>query len=336
MGQSHRLLLVEQLDAIGASRSDVRPRAQILRHAGLDVRTLAISSEDDDDLQHGTSERAQPGLDCLSPREAAEGVSRTAAEWHADGIVWVSATPGGGELARSLRGHCPAWWWPSGWAAMPEAGPLSACAPELDPGDAAAADSDRGRASRLSLWDGPYALVATPMGAGEAELLFDAFARAADQRDEVDLVLLDRHDAALERVAREAGLEQRVHFVGRAPREAESAWLQNARVAFVTLAEPLSAGLVRRSLGLGCPLLAVGHAAEPVAGWLRGHGASWSRPGVGTLAWDTVADALHRTPAVGAAIQRGRALAAQGPAPEVAAGLRAALAGVHARRDRAA
>ena len=336
MGQSHRLLLVEQLDAIGASRSDVRPRAQILRHAGLDVRTLAISSEDDDDLQHGTSERAQPGLDCLSPREAAEGVSRTAAEWHADGIVWVSATPGGGELARSLRGHCPAWWWPSGWAATAEAGPLSACAPELDPGDAAAADSDRGRASRLSLWDGPYALVATPMGAGEAELLFDAFARAADQRDEVDLVLLDRHDAALERVAREAGLEQRVHFVGRAPREAESAWLQNARVAFVTLAEPLSAGLVRRSLGLGCPLLAVGHAAEPVAGWLRGHGASWSRPGVGTLAWDTVADALHRTPAVGAAIQRGRALAAQGPAPEVAAGLRAALAGVHARRDRAA
>jgi glycosyltransferase involved in cell wall biosynthesis len=174
------------------------------------------------------------------------------------------------------------------------------------------------------------------MGAGEAELLFDAFARAADQRDEVDLVLLDRHDSALERVARAAGLEQRVHFVGRAPREAESAWLQNARVAFVTLAEPLSGGLVRRSLGLGCPLLAVGETAEPVADWLRGHGASWSRPGVGALAWDTVADALHRTPAVGAAIQRGRALAAQGAALEVAAGLRAALASVHSKRDRAA
>jgi len=336
LGQPHRLLLVEQLDAIGASRSDVRPRAQILRHAGFDIHMLAIASEDDDDLQHGTSERAQPGLDCLSPREAAAGVSRAAAEWHADGIVWVSAASGGGELARSLRSRCPAWWWPSGWAATPQAGPLPACAPELDPGDAAACETDRGRTSRLSLWDGPYALVATPMGAGEAELLFDAFARAADQRDEVDLVLLDRHDSALERIARSAGLEQRVHFVGRAPREAESAWLQNARVAFVTLAEPLSAGLVRRSLGVGCPLLAVGETAQPVSDWLRDHGASWSRPGAGALAWDSIADALHRTPAVGAAIQRGRALAAQGPAREVAAGLRAALAGAQSKRDRAA
>jgi len=336
LGQSHRLLLVEQLDAIGASTSDVRPRAQHLRNSGLEVRTLAIAPEGDDDLQHGTSERPQPGLDCFSPIDAAERVNRTAAEWHADAIVWVSATRGGGEIARSLSDRAPAWWWPSGWSAAREAGPLSPFAPGLTPADASPADAERGRTSRLSLWDGPYALVATPMAAGEAEELFDAFARAADQRDEVDLVVLDRHDAALERLARSAGLEQRVHFVGRAPREAENAWVQNARVSFVTLAEPLSAGLVRRSLGSGCPLLAVGRDAEPVSDWLRAHGVSWSRPGAGRLAWDSVADALHRTPAVETAIQRGRALVAHGLAAEVTTRLRAALAGAQAKRDRAA
>jgi glycosyltransferase involved in cell wall biosynthesis len=213
---------------------------------------------------------------------------------------------------------------------------LPACAPELDPGDARGVRRRPARTSRLSLWDGPYALVATPMGAGEAELLFDAFARAADQRDEVDLVLLDRHDSALERIARSAGLEQRVHFVGRAPREAESAWLQNARVAFVTLAEPLSAGWcgARWAWAARCSRWATPHSRCPTgcaAMEPRGRG-----PARGALAWDSVADALHRTPAVGAAIQRGRALAAQGPGAEVAEDLRAALAGARSKRDRAA
>ena len=336
MGQPHRLLLVEQLDAIGASTSDVRARAQSLRRSGLEIRTIAITPDGDEDLQHGTSERPQPGLDCLAPREARDGVRRTAAEWRADGIVWASATPGGGELARTLGARCPAWWWPSGWAAARDAGPLAPVVPGLDPGAAVAHETERGRASRLSLWDGPYALAATPIGSGEAEALFDAFARAADRRDEVDLVILDRPHSALELLARTAGIEQRVHFVGRAPREAECAWLQHARVAFVSLHEPLSAGLVRRSLAAGCPLLPVGHAAEPVAEWLRAHGVSWSRPGLARLAWDTVAAALGRTPAVETAIQRGRAITGSGPAPDLVASLHAALAGTSSRRDRAA
>ena len=336
MDRPERLLLVEQLDAIGASTSDVRPRALALRRAGFEIRSIAITPEGDDDLQHGTSERPQPGLDCLPPRAAPEAVRRTAAEWRADGIVWVSAAGGGGELARSLGPRVPAWWWPSGWSAAREVGPLPAVAAMLEAGDASAIEAERGRASRLSLWDGPYALAATPLGSAEAESLLDAFARAADQRDEVDLVILDRPDASLESLARSAGIAQRVHFVGRAPREAESAWLQHARVAFVALAEPLSAGLVRRSLAVGCPLLPVGHAAEPVSTWLRGHGVTWARPGLARLAWDTVAAALHRTPAVEAAIQRGRALAALGPSPEVTAGLHAALSSSSARRDRAA
>lgn len=314
----------------------MRPRAQALRRSGLDIRTLAIAAEDDDDLQHGSAERPQPGLDCLAPDEAAAGVRHTAQEWRADGIVWVSAAPGGGALARALGRRWPSWWWPSGWSASREAGPLAAVAPGLDAGDCVMADVERGRASRLSLWDGPYALVATPLSESEAESLFDAFARAADQRDEVDLVILDRPDPALEALARAAGLQQRVQFVGRAPREAEGAWLQHARVTFVTLAEPLSAGLVRRVLGAGGPLLPVGTAAEPVADWLRGHGVSWSRPGLARLAWDTVAAALQRTPAVEAALSRGRSLAAQGSSAEVIAGLHSALAGASHGRERAA
>ena len=137
--------------------------------------------------------------------------------------------------------------------------------------------------------------------------MFDGFARATDQRDEVDLVLLDDPDAELEALARTAGIGQRVHFVGRAPREAECAWLQHARVAFVSLLRPLSAGLVMRALAAGCPLLPVGAASEPVSEWLREQGAAWSKPGRARLGWDTIAAALARTPAVETAVARGRA-----------------------------
>jgi hypothetical protein len=127
----------------------------------------------------------------------------------------------------------------------------------------------------------------------------------------VDLVVLDDPDAELEALARTAGIGQRVQFVGRAPREAECAWLQHARVAFVSLQRPLAAGLVLRGLAAGCPLLPVGIASEPVSEWLRERGASWSKPGRARLGWDTIAAALARTPAVEAAITRGRAVASE-------------------------
>src|SRR5262249_8371676 len=136
---------------------------------------------------------------------------------------------------------------------------------------------ERVKGARLSLWDGPYALVASPLRAADLGHLFDGFARAADRRDEVDLVVLDHPDAELEALARSAGIAQRVHFVGPAPREAERAWLQHARLAFVGLLRPLGAGLALRALALGCPLLPVGAAAEPVRAWLAARGAAWAK-----------------------------------------------------------
>jgi len=337
LNHSHRLLLVEQLDAVGASLADLRPRARGLRRSGFEVRSLVVAPDETADLQHGSLEREPAGIERVAPARAVDTIRRTAQEWAADAIVWASAARGGGELAGALDTRLPAWWWPSGWTSQRQQGPLPALRSELDPGDAHLCDQDRERprVGRLSLWDGPYALVASPLAAADAEHLFDGFARAADQRDEVDLVVLTHRDAGIEDSARAAGLEQRVHFVGPAPREAECAWLQHARVAFVTLHQPLSAGLVWRALGSGCPLLAVGRGSEPVANWLEAQGFGWARPGRQRLAWDTIAAALHRTPAVQTAVARGRERATSEAGGDLAVALAAALAGTP-RRPRAA
>lgn len=234
MDSNPRILLVEHLDAIGASLSDLRPRAQVLRALGAEVRMIALTSEADHDLQHGTAERRQTDILRLDEERGGEAVRRAAESWQAHAVVWASAAAGGGEPARALSPRLPAYWWPSGWTATRGAGTLAALVAELTPGDACVIDAERPRGARLSLWDGPYALVASPLRPVDAEQLFDGFARATEQRDEVDLVVLDHPDAEIEAVARVIGIGQRVHFVGRAPREAECAWLQHARVAFVS------------------------------------------------------------------------------------------------------
>ena len=336
LSSNPRILLVEHLDATGSSASDLRPRAQLLRDLGLEVRLMAISSDADHDLQHGTSERRQPGIEHLDEPRGGECVRRAAESWKADAVVWASAAPGGGEGARSLSPRMPAYWWPTGWSASRGAGTLPALEGGLSPGEACVLDGERPRGPRLSLWDGPYALVASPMRPADAEHLFDGFARAADQRDELDLVVLDHPDTELEALARTAGIVQRVHFVGRAPREAECAWLMHARVAFVSLLRPLSAGLVTRALASGCPLLPVGASVEPVNDWLRDVGATWAKPGRARLGWDTVAAALARTPMVEAAIARGRAYATQTNTATLGARLGPLFAGRFSRQQRAA
>jgi hypothetical protein len=71
-------------------------------------------------------------------------------------------------------------------------------------------EAERSRGPRLSLWDGPYALVASPLRAADLAAVIDGFARAEDQRDEVDLVVLDDPDPEFEALARTAGIVQRV------------------------------------------------------------------------------------------------------------------------------
>jgi len=335
MATTQRILLVEHLDAVGSSLTDLRPRAQVLRNMGFDVRMAAIAAEGEGDLQHGNAERRQSGIEHYDEQRGTELVRRAIESWNADAVVWASSAPGGGEAAHELDPEIAAWWWPSGWSTSRASGPLACLAPELGPGEACVLDGERPKSARLSLWDGPYALVASPLKPADAEHLFDGFARAADQRDEIDLVLLDHPDPELESLARTAGIAQRVHFVGPAPREAEHAWLQHARATFVTLQRPLAAGLVMRTLAAGCPVMAVGQAAEPVRQWLGTQGVTWGRPERSRLAWDTVAEALARTPAVETAIARGRACAAACTNSTLAARFGAVLGGLE-RRDRAA
>ena len=333
---TRRILLVEHLDAIGSSLTDLRPRAHVLRNMGFDVRMAAIAAEGEGDLQHGNVERRQTGIEHYDEASGTGLVRRAVETWNADAVVWASAAPGGGDAARALGSEVTAWWWPSGWSTSRATGPLPRLAPELGPGDACVLEAERPKSARLSLWDGPYALVASPLKPTDAEHLFDGFARAADRRDEIDLVLLDHPDPELEALARAAGIAQRVHFVGPAPREAEHAWLQHARVTFVTLQRPLAAGLALRALAAGCPLLPVGNAAEPVRAWLASEGATWAKPDRSRLAWDTVAAALARTPAVETAIARGRACAADCTGASLAARFGPMLGVLEGRRQRAA
>ena len=104
----------------------------------------------------------------------------------------------------------------------------------------------------------------------------------------------------------------------------------------MTLQRPLAAGLVMRTLAGGCPLMAVGQAAEPVRTWLGIQGITWGKPDRSRLAWDTVDEALARTPAVEAAIARGRACAAACTGHALAARFGPLLGGLETRRDRAA
>ena len=336
MTTTPRILLVEHLDAIGSSLTDLRPRAHLLRNMGFDVRMAAIASEGEGDLQHGNAERRQSGIEHLDEARGTELVRRAVETWVADAVVWASSAPGGGEAARALGSDTTAWWWPSGWSLSRASGPLPRLAPELGPGDACVLEGERPKSARLSLWDGPYALVASPLKPADAEHLFDGFARAADKRDEIDLVLLDHPDPELEALARRRPHEvNALRDPGRA-REAEHAWLQHARVTFVTLHRPLSAGLVMRALAAGCPLLPVGSGSEPVRTWLASQGVTWGKPDRARLAWDTVAAALARTPAVETAITRGRACAAACTGASLAARFGPMLDGVHARRQRAA
>ena len=332
-----RILMVEHLDATGSSASDLRQRAQLIKGLGAEVRMMALTTETaDHDLQHGTTERRLQGIERLDEERGGDVVRRAATQWRADAVVWVSATPGGGDAARWLGTRMDAWWWPSGWSATRGTGTLPALVPGLTPGGAFVMEAERSRGPRLSLWDGPYALVASPLRAADLAAVIDGFARAEDQRDEVDLVVLDDPDPEFEALARTAGIVQRVHFVGRATREAEGAWFKHARIVFVGLEQPLSTGLVVRAMATGCPVLAVGAPAEPVREFLRQVGATWGREGLARLGWDTVAAALHRTPEVEHAIARGRAFVESADGARLAIRIAPWLERIGAQRQRAA
>src|SRR5215831_7848771 len=143
MATTQRILLVEHLDAVGSSLTDLRPRANVLRNMGFDVRMAAIAAEGEGDLQHGTVERRQSGIEHVDEARSTDLVRRAMETWNTDAVVWASSAPGGGEAARELDTGKPAWWWPTGWSTSRASGPLPRLAPELGPGDACVLDGER-------------------------------------------------------------------------------------------------------------------------------------------------------------------------------------------------
>jgi hypothetical protein len=332
LASSTRVLLIEHLDAVGAAAVDARPHAAALRAAGFEVEGVVLEGEGGGELLFASGDRGPgPGFDRIGLDELAARVRAS----RASTVLWASAARGGGVPARTLPPGTHASWWPTGHA--PEtlaSGPLPVLEPMLPPLGGSLLSGDEQPRRRLSLWDGPFALVPVlPAARAGAELL-DAFARVVDGGEEADLVVLAHPDAGFEQMARRACVGQRVHFVGPAPREAEHAWLGTAVVALVSGDAPLSGGLLLRALDAGCPLLPVGEAAAPIRHWLDRHALAWTGDDDGVAA--RLGAALDRDPAVLAARECGRQVAATQTQAALAATLGAALHAAEARARRAA
>lgn len=309
MSLSPRVLLIEHLDAIGAAPSDARLRASALRAAGAHVEVIVLDTDRGEDLQYGSvSHRREPGVILWHAHHAAGPLGRFAREKRFDFALWASAHASD-PLAGQLPGALPAYHCSTGFTphAIREKA-LPALDAGLDPCAGSAFDPARAQRGRLSLWDGPFVLAPTPLTSEPGRAVLEAFALAASDRDEVDLVVLDHPRAPLEALARQLGIDLRVHFVGPAPREAEAAWLQTASVALLAGEQAISAGIVLRALTSGCPLLPVGEEAGPLAGWLLARGLAPFAGADGDLLGDALEAVLTAGPRIDLLRSRGRAV----------------------------
>ncbi len=317
-----RILLVEDLDALGADAADTRRRAQRLEAAGGRVTWIAvvgsgwISAEPD---------AAGEVVSCAEAPSRLEALCKT--PW--DQVVLASAARGGGALTRFLPAST--YWWPTGWAAAREATGWRRFAARawgerrLATPDGASAwsahwplgwsevDPIGTRRPGLPLWDGDLMLSLDGLAQRHGRVTIEAFARIADTWTGVDLVGLSEPTPALQERSRAAGVEMRVHHVGRPPRLAESSWLAQASVALLSDGPRLSAGLVLRVLAAGCPLLWVAPSvgSRALARWLEEHGGAQIVAGQPKAIASALEALLERGPEVEAAIERGRALAAR-------------------------
>ncbi|MFN8586460.1 MAG: hypothetical protein U0704_01570 [Candidatus Eisenbacteria bacterium] len=332
-----RVLLVEHVDATGAAPADARARAVACRAAGVATEVLVLDGRPSEDPLFPVH-AAPSGTTIDVFGDDAAGRARLAARVRAsraDLVLWASAAPGGGPRAAEVIGARPARWWASGHPGeRATAGALPALDPAFAPAGGSAWDAERVPRGRLALWDGPFALVPTRPGIASARLLFDAFAQACRDREELDLVVLDHPRPELEALARAAGIGLRVHFVGPAPREAEHAWLAMARAALVAGEAPLSGGMLLRALGAGLPVLALGPAARAIGEWLAAGGAGPAAH----LTAEALGDARRRArPRVAQSPWRARArVAAAAHRPDALAARLAAAFGGNIGRERAA
>jgi hypothetical protein len=337
-----RVLLIESLDAAGASPADARSRLDALERAGYEAEAVVCD--------HGRVALPQASVDPAGQAESIPVASDAAAlqavlDAHHDRLVLVaSSAPGGGVVASWIKPGIQARWWPAGLHAGPR--PLDrwrksglATLAMLDSGaDAPCATAGLtwtpieggGYAPRrLSPWDGDYVLVPATLSAQAGTLALRVFARAAEERDALDLVFLAAERPDLEREARRLGIRTRVHFAGAAPRRAEYAWCHAAAAVMLGCDESLTGGVPLRALACGAPLLVLGNgpADRALRGWLDAAGCVLTPPGPGVDALEhTLGRLIDRDRQVEHAIGRGRELAelqeAKAFAPRLAAALR--------------
>lgn len=352
-----RVLLVESLDAAGSDRADARDRCAALRALGTVVRIAIVSPVRQGTDGAGAEPPGEKGIlvECDDSPAGFAHLREFAREGRFDLVLLAAAAPGGGAAVRALPSGVPALWWPTGvspppgWgtrlgigrpARLPRIGAeADGSSPVVAPGLAWSSVGARpaGR-GRLTLWDGKYLLAPLPLAGEHGSRLLAAFAALDGEWCGIDLVVLSEPQPAFEREARARGIGPRVHFVGRAPREAEWAWWTHACGAVFAGTGPVSGGFVLRGLDAGCPV-AVLQADGPgmaIRSWLERNGCLAPRPGEDPVA--RLTELLGRGPAVSEAVARGRALAVEHGWGRTTARLAAALPGLPtpARRGRPA
>ena len=328
---AQRVLLIESLDAAGCDRADVHLRLAALRALRAKVRVAVV----DAGCAGGADGTEPAGVSPVAFAEfgaGAEGLSRLRTlmrEEPYDLILLAAAAPGGGPAARALPAGAPARWWPTGVTAGPGWGvrfgfdragrsPLGAFAgadPQTPPGLAWSSAGPRpsGR-GRPGLWDGDYLLSPLPLAGDAGSRLLAAFADLPGEWCGLDLVVLSEPQPAFEREARARGIAPRVHFVGRAAREAEWAWWAQASVAVLAGSVAVSGGFVLRGLTSGCPILTCDSAgaAAAIRDWLERNDCSpVARADLERDLAGSLTAVLRRGPAVAEAVARGRVLAAE-------------------------
>lgn len=352
-----RVLLVEVLDAAGSDRADALQRRAALRALRARVRVGVMADGDADPAPAGGSEA---GVEAWPAGAAGIARLRDAVRDGEDELVLIaSAAPGGGAAARALPARAVARWWPTGIAAEGGWGGRIGFGargrPPLDPpADAGVGPSPPGLAwssvgarpagrGRPTLWDGGYLLSPLPLAGEDGSRLLAAFAGLDAAWCGVDLVVLAEPQPSFEREARARGIGTRLHFVGRAAREAEWLWWAHASGAVLAGGGAVAGGLLLRGLRSGCPLLVARGDAPGAAirGWLEraGGGAPARLDTEGGLR-EAMTAVLEGGPAARAMAAAGAALAAahgEERLPGRLASALPALAGAGARgRDDAA
>lgn len=333
LSEPTRVLLIEQIDAIGAAPGDGAARASALRAAGARVELAILEREGSNDLLHAHLERAPRLVHTRhSGARALESLAAIVRESDAERIVWASAQPGGDPAAGQVLGGREARWWRTGLAARGAAhGPLPAATPDPAGWGDAAFEPARSPRMRLPLWDGPFVLALAPSTGEDLERLVAAFAEAAEDRDELELVILGDPHPRVTHVAARHDVLPRVHCVGRAPREAEACWLQTAACLVTSEESARSGGLLLRAMASGHPLLTVCK-TDPLHAAMQSHGLI-AGPAPASLG-ERLARALEGGDAVAAATARARAMAERQDADalrERAVGVLRALDAPHRR-----